>query len=459
LKSLDSQIKFIQLRKRFPLFVYQSYTFRIEKATLFLKFKFSLSEKYTFEPELEIPARSFYNWKALSPAQMDKLVFHIGMIELISYWKLSCSPQIIVKPFRLNTEQIAFWEKLYFHGLGEFFYLNGIQTSQNDFVTITSESDRAFSTLNLPLSNKVLVPVGGGKDSVVSLALLRKQFEVIPFIINPRPANSNCAFVAGFSPDETAVVNRKLDPLLLQLNDQGFLNGHTPFSALLAFVSLLVAAGTGLRYIALSNESSANEPTVPGTQINHQYSKSLDFEQDFRHYVAQHIHQEMDYFSFLRPLNELQIAKLFSQFPAYHPVFKSCNVGSKTDSWCGKCPKCLFTWLILSPFIAQPKLERLFNKNLFADPALITTLDELSGLSAIKPFECVGTISEVNAALHELLKQHKENDLAILLQHYKENQQLKNSEKATLKKLLSQWQTEHFLPAPFAQTLKQALYD
>ena len=459
MKSLDSQTKFIQLREQFPRFVYQSYTFRIEKATLFLKFKFSLSDQYTFEPELEIPARSFYDWEVLSPAQMDNLVFHIGMIELVSYWKLACSPTIVIQPFKLSATQIAFWEKLYYHGLGEFFYLNGIQTSQSDFVSIKSESDETLSKMNFPLAQKVLVPVGGGKDSVVSLELLHGQNEVIPFIINPRPASSNCALVAGFSEMQTAVVNRKLDPLMLQLNDQGFLNGHTPFSALLAFVSLLVAAGAGLRYIALSNESSANEPTVPGTQINHQYSKSLDFEQDFKNYVAQFIHPEMEYFSFLRPLNELQIAKLFSQFTAYHPVFRSCNVGSKTDSWCGKCPKCLFTWIILSPFIAQPKLEGLFNKNLLADPALITTLDELSGYSAVKPFECVGTISEVNAALQELLQRNKTENLPVLLKHYQSQLQQENINDSQLKSILSERQSEHFLPAQFAQTLKQALYD
>ena len=459
MKSLDSQIKFIQLREQFPQFVYQSYTFCLKNGTLLLKFKFSLSNKYTFEPELQVPARRFYNWEAISPAQMENLVFHIGMIELISYWKLTCSPIIIIEPFKLSETQIAFWEKLYYHGLGEFFYLNGIQTSESDFVNIKSVSDKTLSKMEIPLSRKVLIPVGGGKDSVVSLELLRANHEVIPFIINPRSASSQCAQVAGFSEIQTAVVNRKLDPLMLQLNDLGFLNGHTPFSAMLAFVSLLVSAGAGLRYIALSNESSANEPTVPGTQINHQYSKSLDFERDFRNYVAQYIHAEMNYFSFLRPLNELQIAKLFSQFNAYHSVFRSCNVGSKTDSWCGKCPKCLFTWIILSPFIDQYKLEQLFNKDLLADQTLINTLDELSGHSAIKPFECVGTISEVNAALQEVIQQTKTGASPALLKHYQAQLSTKNVDNFHLESFLNEWQSVHFLPANFEQLLKQALYD
>ena len=115
---------------------------------------------------------------------------------------------------------------------------------------------------------------------------------------------------------------------MLQLNAEGYLNGHTPFSALLAFLTLLIGVGSGSKYIALSNESSANESTVPGTDINHQYSKSIEFERDFRDYVSQHLSEEIQYFSFLRPLNEMQIASLFAQCEAYHPVFRSCNAGS-----------------------------------------------------------------------------------------------------------------------------------
>ncbi|MDA3942455.1 MAG: hypothetical protein PF694_02810 [Bacteroidetes bacterium] len=459
MKSIDRQSKFQELRDKYPWFVYQSYTFRFKNGMLQLKFNFNLADKYLFEPELEIPARHFYDWEAIPIPQLENLIFHIGMIELISYWKCSCAPKIIVKPFNLTAEQITFWKKLYFHGLGEFFYLNGLNPSQHDFVTINSDSERELEMLDRQLDAKVLVPVGGGKDSVVSLELLRTTHKVIPFIINPRPASIRCAAVAGFEAQQTAVVNRKLDPLLLQLNEEGFLNGHTPFSALLAFVSLLTAAGAGLRYIALSNESSANEPTVPGTEINHQYSKSIDFERDFSAYVGRYIHRELSYFSFLRPLNELQIAQLFSRFEAYHPVFRSCNAGSKTDSWCGKCSKCLFTWIILSPFIKHQKLLQLFGKNLLEDAALHPILDELSGRSVIKPFECVGTLDEVNAALGDLKIKSPFDDMPLLLKKYQITDRAISSEKSALEEQLTAWQETHFLPESFSELLNRALYD
>ena len=67
---------------------------------------------------------------------------------------------------------------------------------------------------------------------------------------------------------------------MLQLNSEGYINGHTPFSAIVAFSSVLTAALNGQKYITLSNENSANESTVKDSKVNHQYSKSYEFELD-----------------------------------------------------------------------------------------------------------------------------------------------------------------------------------
>ena len=142
-----------------------------------------------------------------------------------------------------------------------------------------------------------------------------------------------------------------------------------------------------------------NEPTVPNSEINHQYSKSVEFENDFRSYVNDYISSDIQYFSFLRPINEVQIARFFARNKDYYNVFKSCNVGSKTDSWCGKCPKCLFTWIIMSPFIPENKLIGIFGKDLLKDNELLPVLRQLKGDVEVKPFECVGTVEEVNACL------------------------------------------------------------
>ncbi|MEG2070300.1 MAG: hypothetical protein RR034_02870, partial [Bacteroidales bacterium] len=217
--------------------------------------------------------------------------------------------------------------------------------------------------------------------------------------------------------DDKVILQREIAPKLLELNRAGFLNGHTPFSAMLAFYSLLVSYAVQVREVALSNESSANEPTIPGTEINHQYSKSLEFEEDFRQYVAENMNDCNHYYSFLRSLTELQIAEHFSQFPQYHSVFKSCNTGSKENKWCCNCSKCLFAYIILSPFIQDEKMIEIFGEDLLNKPTLKPYFDELTGVAQNKPFECVGTIEEVNQALR-MIRDSRRDKYLIKTHHF-----------------------------------------
>ena len=400
-----------------------------------MAFDFSLDDRYHFRPTLEIMPRPFFSWDSIPEAQLQSLAFQIGMTELVSYWKIACPKRVVVKPFALTETQKSFWKKLYYNGLGEFLYLNNITVSEADLMEIECDGSRSFAKIDIPLDERTLVPVGGGKDSVVTLECLRKEMPVIPLIVNPRGATLNCVHTAGYAQNDFIVINRTLDSTMLKLNAEGYLNGHTPFSALLAFITVLVAFGSRSKYIALSNENSANESTVPGTNINHQYSKSIEFERDFRNYVAENLNDNVQYFSFLRPLSELQIAKLFAQCEAYHPVFRSCNVGSKTDSWCGHCPKCLFTWIILSPFLSKEKLTAVFGKDLMEDESLRPVFEELNGTAAVKPFECVGTVEEVQACMEAI-----------------------NGKRDKVNEILNRFNNEHFLPESFEQILKSHLH-
>ena len=430
LKRTDNQSKFDALRETFSTFTFENQTVKRENGALSLAFDFNLDDRYRFRPTLEIPARDFFDWEGIPMEQLQALAFQIGMTELVSYWKIACPRKVVVKPFALTESQKTFWKKLYYNGLGEFLYLNSITVAETDLMDLESQGEKPFSKAGLPLEEKTLVPVGGGKDSVVTLECLRGEMPVIPLMVNPRGATLNCVKTAGYGENDFIVINRTLDPMMLKLNAEGYLNGHTPFSALLAFISILVAFGRRSKYIALSNENSANESTVPGTNINHQYSKSIEFESDFRNYVAENLNDKVQYFSFLRPLSELQIAKLFSECEAYHSVFRSCNVGSKTDSWCGHCPKCLFTWIILSPFLSRGKLTAIFGKDLMADESLRPILEELNGTAAVKPFECVGTVEEVQACLKG----------------------------EGIEEILHRFNNEHYLPKRFEQILKSRLH-
>ena len=429
------QNKYNSLREEYKFFRFQRYDYTLENDVFSVKFYFSLDDKYFFTPSFEIPSRNFYNWSDINKNQLDTILFNIGMIELISYWKLACPKKVYISPFKLDSNQILWWKKLYFNGLGEFFYLNGIKENVNDFMEIICESDVVCEKVDVSLKETTLVPIGGGKDSVVTVESLKNKMPIIPLIINPRGATKECVEVAGFSMEQTAVIKRNLDATMLRMNNEGFLNGHTPFSAMLAFYTLLIGFVTNSKYIALSNESSSNEPTVPDTEVNHQYSKSIAFENDFRDYVEKYISSEIQYFSFLRPINEVQIASLFAKNKDYYKVFKSCNVGSKTDSWCGKCPKCLFTYLIMSPFIPENELIEIYGRNLLKDNDLLPILKQLKGEVEVKPFECVGTIEEVNACL-DFCQQPTANSqqpLDVLLQQYDEMNNLPEQFEAILK--------------------------
>ena len=400
---MSNQTKYDTFRKTFPEFVFDSYRYDVQPDGLHIVFTFCIGSDIVFTPDAFIPARPFLNFDQ-PKAMIDTLVFNMGMIELVSYWKCCCPPLVNIRCGKLTDDQIAFWKKIYYNGLGEFFYINGITATPDDFMTIVSEGPAHFCDTKQPdeTHRRVLVPIGGGKDSVVTLEMMQELAQgerPIPLIMNPRGATVGCIEAAGYTLDDVLVIRRSIHPRLLQLNAEGFLNGHTPFSAMLAFYTLLAAQLSGASRITLSNESSANESTVVGTNVNHQYSKSIEFEDDFRHYVAAFISPAFNYYSFLRPLSELQIAMLFSRHEKYFDVFRSCNAGSKQDIWCGKCAKCLFAYIILSPFIAPERLNAIFGKSMLDDTDLQQYFDELTGHAETKPFECVGTISEVHSAL------------------------------------------------------------
>jgi len=453
----DNQNKYINLRNKFKTFTYESFNYSEFSDHWVIGFEFWLGNKINFNPKIKIIKNKHYvNLSRID--EFEQFIFTIGLIELISYWKAACPPKIIVKPFHLKPEQIRFWKKIYYHGLGEFFYLNGIQSRLDDFVTIESESKLEFVKSQIHVvENKVIVPIGGGKDSVVTLELLKEKYSVVPFIMNPRQASLGTAKAAGFDDDEILIVNRKIDPALLDLNQKGFLNGHTPFSALLGFVSIFIAALSGSKYIALSNESSANEPTV-ATGENHQYSKSFEFESDFRSYVSKNLNEDIEYFSFLRPLSEYNIANLFSKLTHHHKIFKSCNAGSKTDSWCCHCSKCLFTNIILAPFLSLEQRVQIFGKDLFKDTGLQKYFDELTGLADEKPFECVGTIDEVNLALYKTI-QYSDRPLPYLLENFRSSDVLKGFQVNESVKKITQLDKDHFLTKDFLKILKSALND
>lgn len=428
--------QYLSLREQYPRFAYRGYEIEENDSCLKITYRFETLGLSEFAPVWVFPKAEVDCRRWSEDRLMQDMIFSLGMVELISYWKIACPPTVTVEAGRLNQDQIDWWKDLYFNGLGEFFYVNGIKEADpNHFMDIqcagqlkdpcTDQYKERHEECGVETDGKgngVLVPIGGGKDSAVTLELLRLAGKpVCAYIINPRGATIHTTEVAGLDASHVISAKRTLDSNMLELNRQGYLNGHTPFSALVAFSGIIAARMHGLTMVALSNESSANESTVQGSTVNHQYSKSFKFEEDFHYYQTTYLKGSAYYFSMLRPLSEFQIARFFAGQKQYHGIFRSCNAGSKTDSWCGHCPKCLFVYLILSPFLKPQEVRDIFGRNMLDDWDMKETLDQLIGIEEEKPFECVGSRDEINTAIVLTIKGLEEAGEALpcLLSYYK----------------------------------------
>ncbi|PIV09868.1 hypothetical protein COS31_01310 [Candidatus Roizmanbacteria bacterium CG02_land_8_20_14_3_00_36_15] len=349
---------------------------------------------------------------SLSPSAekvFNKCLQSLHLILGISYWKLFIPKKIKIKSFSLTKQQALFWNQVYTKGLGEFFYQNRIKnfTSLVDFPFKTGLVVNSSSLLR---KNRSLVAVGGGKDSIVSLELLKKNgLPITGVVVETEKHYLFISKVAQQANINLLTIKRSLDSKTISLNktDKVY-KGHLPISAIYAFFDLLAAVVYDYRYLIFSNERSSNEGNLSyqGTVINHQWSKSSEFETLFNDYVKNYITPDIKYFSLLRPWHELRIAQEFSRHPKYWSVFSSCNRNfsiSHTppkNRWCGRCPKCASIFLLLAPFIPKNKLVSIFGKNLFNNQRLLDTYRGLLGLTKTKPFECVGTVDETRLALY-----------------------------------------------------------
>jgi hypothetical protein len=444
---------FKESRKKYPEFVYESFAWKLKGKDLQVSFVFKSSE-IEFNPSVLIRGVSL---KGVDIHVLDNLVFNLGMIELFSYWKAVCSPKIVVKAGNIDKKQIKWWKDILIKGMGQYFYENKIDFTSSDFVKLVSIGKFSFKKGKVA-GKGILIPIGGGKDSAVTLELMKKfRKDVDCFSLNPTLSAKGIFRVSGYK--RMITVERKIEEKLLKLNRKGYLNGHTPFVAYLSFLSVLVSYLFKKKYVVFSNEDSSNEGNVRwlNFEINHQYSKTYDFEKKFREYCSSYLVSNLEYFSVLRLLYEIQIARVFSYMKDYFPVFLSCNEAEKTYSgtkkktgkWCGACSKCLFVYMILYPFVSKEELLSIFGFDLFEKKELLPILKELIGEKDVKPFECVGTRKEALVALY---LSYKKGEDAYLLKYFEKNvlPKRKDWEKMVIE-AMEHWNKKNFIPGYFKE--------
>ena len=417
------------LRKKYRRFLYKDFTINSKCGNIEISFNFGIEKLGSFTPKLRIKNVSKLQLKKINKEVLENLVFHLGLMEIPTYWKLTGSPIIEIQAGSLQKEQIKWWKDLIIKGMGQYFYENKINFLKSGFLKIVSKNSKNLKKFNKEFKkHKFLIAMGEGKDSIVSLELLKKKkLDLNCFVVNPNKIHFKILRQAGIK--TPIIVERKIDQKLIELNKKGFLNGHIPITALISFLAIF--CGILFRYdnVVFSNERSADEGNLKylGKIINHQYSKSFEFEKKLRNYTKKYLAPHLNYFSFLRPLHEIQIAKIFANFPQYFPLFLSCNEAKKTHSgrkkptfkWCCQCPKCLFVFTILYPFLKEKQLIKIFGQNLFEKKELLPLMLQLIGKKGIKPFECVGTKKECLTAFYlSLGKAKRGGEIPYLLKYF-----------------------------------------
>jgi hypothetical protein len=357
-----------------------------------------------FEETLELPESLGAPPTTSGPAALRALM-GLHLAAGTSYWKTCIPPELMVENADLSDDDARFWSAVYTLGLGEFFYRNGIDPTGR--AAFRSSGGSIAPARGGVATGPSLLLWGGGKDSAVSHEILDSAGEAHELLSIGRPDWEWVRRSAEVAGPALHVVSRRLDPKLITMNAAGALNGHVPVNAYLAFAGTFVAALFSRPAVIASNEASASQgnATWHGLDVNHQWSKSLDFERRFRGWLRGSIAPAPEYFSLLRPLTELRIVKAFATHAKYFDAVTSCNAnfkqaGPAARRFCLTCPKCVFVSLMARPWLDDPEYHALFGGDALADPANLTLVEELLGVRGVKPFECVGTPEETAAALH-----------------------------------------------------------
>lgn len=347
-------------------------------------------------------------------AALDLLHWTAG----VSYWKTGCPRSIEFDGRRPDAWQAAWLARLYREGLAEFAWRNGLDQAR--WAEFPAAGEEAPAAGGCPLPRRSLVPMGGGKDSLVALERLRRRREELA------TAQVGQAVlirqVAEAAATRHLQIERRVDSKLAELNRLGAWNGHVPITAINAAALILTALVQGFDRLVFANERSADEATLHderGRPVNHQFSKSLEFETMLGEWVERCITPDLSVFSILRRDRELAVCREFAGLDRYHGVFSSCNRnfhldGARTDRWCGHCPKCHFVFLALAPFMTPDALAAIFGSNLLDDESQLAGFRELLAIDGSKPFECVGEAGEARAALAALVEEPGWRDCAVV---------------------------------------------
>lgn len=377
--------------------------------------RYSLDEEVVFVERIDLPVTG--ELSAQRVERVEGLLSLLHWVAGVSYYKTALPARVECETGPPPAAAASLLEALYSEGLGELAYVNRLGSLPRPrFAPSTpavgmrsaAGTDPVASPMTLSEGARVLVPVGGGKDSAVALEIVRRSgFQTALFSVGDAPPIARTVAVAGLA---RLRAERRLDPGLRALNEAGAINGHVPITAIVSCVALLTAALNGFDAVAMANERSASAGNVQwdGVEVNHQFSKGLRAERLLAAAAQEAMSDAPLLFSVLRPASELAVARAFARMGRYHGAFTSCNAIFRLDpslrasSWCCDCPKCRFVFLALAPFSEPRHLREIFGADLLDDERQFAGFALLTATGGHKPFECVGEEAESVAAIRML---------------------------------------------------------
>ena len=390
-------------------------------------------------------------------AAAERALRLLHLIAGVSYYKAAVPEDIRIDGYAIDADTAALLESVYRNGLGEFAYRNGLDLRGK--IRFPAEAASGAGAPALGLRPHALVAIGGGKDSLVSIEALRAEgVEQTVTWIGGSQLIAACAAHTGLP---TLNIGRQLAPQLFDFNRQGAWNGHIPVTAVNSAIMAFAAVLLGVDQVVFSNERSASYGSlIPGTgEVNHQWSKGWAFESAFGDYLQSHVAADLRYYSLLRPLSELAVARQFAKTDRYDAHFSSCNrnfhiLGERpTSRWCGVCPKCHFVFLALAPFVPKPRLVGIVGRNLLDDPAQVPGFDALLEYQDHKPFECVGEGRESRAAMATLAQRPDWREDAVVRRFARQIEPQLDEGDLAIEPLLA-LDKEHRIPAALWERLR-----
>lgn len=379
-------------------------------------FFYKTSEGHTFHEWLQFDLDVAENY---SQPALDEALRLYWLLAGVSYYKAHLAPEIEVSG--LSQWQARTLSHLYKHGLGEFLYIN--QLNPNDVAEFAADKEvlpRQTASISSSSAGS-LVAIGGGKDSLVSVELLKESGKAFStFRINSKEWVDQQLDLIGVP---QVHVTRTFDSFLT--SDEAQLKGHVPVTLMVSAAAIIAAIIGGYGEVILSNESSADEPTIAdykGMEINHQYAKSSEAEELMQTWIRDYIASDLKYYSLLREYSELDIARLFAEkaFDKYRGKWSSSNTNFRHDAtgkldWDLESPKTCTVFALLAPYIEKQTLIEEFGGNPFEREQNREIWSKLTGKTPGKPFECVATVEEMNQSLEAAYNSGKWPEIEPLL--------------------------------------------